>query len=161
MEGRQKLAAYLQESGVSFSVVTHPEAFTAQEVAAAGHVPGRNFVKVVMVFADDRLAMLCLPAPFDVDFDAAAEAFGCKKVRLATEDEFSGTFPDCEVGAMPPFGNLYEVPVYLDETVLDGDSIVFNACNHREMIEIPREAYVDLVKPEVTRFSRRHELSGV
>lgn len=161
MDGRQKLATYFQRHGVSFSVVTHPEAFTAQEVAAVEHVPGRKFVKVVIVRGDDSLAMLCLPASFDVDLDASAGVLGCKEVRLATEDEFSDTFPDCEVGAMPPFGNLYDVPVYLDETVLDDDRIIFNACNHHETFEISRADYVDLVKPEVTRFSRRHKLAGV
>jgi Ala-tRNA(Pro) deacylase len=156
MTGHERLAEYLQEQGVEFSTRVHPEAFTAQEVAAAEHVPGHRFVKVVMVKAGDSLAMLCLPAPYDVDFEAAATALHVDETRLATEEEFSPLFPDCEIGAMPPFGNLYDIPVYIDDSLEEDERIVFNACNHRETVEMSFEDFRRIVHPTAAQFSRPH-----
>src|SRR3990172_7193008 len=109
MNCKERLEAYLRENKVPFQVVHHPLAYTAQEVAAAEHVPGKMLAKVVMVFADGKLVMLALPAPYRVDLSKAAAALGAREARLAHEEEFAAAFPDCEVGAMPPFGNLYDV----------------------------------------------------
>jgi len=156
MRGQERLAEYLQEQGVEFSTRIHPEAYTAQEVAASEHVPGQMFVKVVMVKAGDSLAMMCLPAPLDIDFDAAAEALNSDTARLATEEEFASLFPDCEVGAMPPFGNLYDVPVFIDASLEEDERIVFNACNHCETVEMLLDDYERLVHPTVADFGRPH-----
>ena len=153
MDGRQRLASYLQEHGAQFSVVVHPETYTAQEVAAAEHVPGKNFVKVVMVKADDSLVMLCVPAHHEIEFDTAAKAVGAERVRLAAEEEFGAVFEDCEVGAMPPFGNLYDVPVIIDESLAADEYIVFNAGNHRETFRMSFQDYERLVHPRRGTFS--------
>lgn len=156
MKARERLAAYLQQQGVEFSTHHHAQAFTAQEVAASEHVSGHRFVKVVMVKKDDDLAMLCLPAALDVDLETAAEALGAGDLRLATEEEFGPLFEDCEIGAMPPFGNLYEVPVFVDESIEQDDRIVFNAGSHRETFEMAVEDFERLVHPKVLSFARPH-----
>lgn len=155
MGGQEKLTGFLKAQGVEFSTREHPEAFTAQEVAGADHVPGQMFVKVVLVTADDKLAMMCVPAPYEVDFELAKQALGAAGVRLASEEEFAPTFPDCEVGAMPPFGNLYDVPVYVDESLTEDERIVFNACNHRETMELAYADFERVVQPIVAKFGRK------
>lgn len=156
MTARERLAAYLQDQGVDFSMHHHPRAYTAQEIAAAEHVSGHRFVKVVMVKDEDGLAMMCLPASSDVDLDAVAELLGNDEVRLADEDEFAPVFEDCEVGAMPPFGNLYDVPVYMDEALEQDDKIVFNGGTHRETFEIKVDDFERLVHPKVAHFATLH-----
>jgi Ala-tRNA(Pro) deacylase len=115
MECRDRLEDYLRENGVPFEVQHHPRAITAQEVAATEHVPGKMLAKVVMVLADGEMVMLTLPAPYQVDLEKVGKVLGAEEARLAEEEEFEVIFPDCEVGAMPPFGNLYELPVYVEE----------------------------------------------
>jgi Ala-tRNA(Pro) deacylase len=154
MGGHERLAEFLQTEGVQFTVREHAEAYTAQEVAAADHVPGHSFVKVVMVLADDELAMLCMPAPYDVDLEMAKEALGAQAVRLANEQEFAPRFPDCDVGAMPPFGNLYDCPVYVEEALAEEKHIVFNACSHEQSVEILYADWQRLVQPKVAKFAR-------
>jgi Ala-tRNA(Pro) deacylase len=154
MGGHERLADYLQTEGVEFTVRQHTEAYTAQEVAAADHIPGHLFLKVVMVFADESLVMLCMPAPHDVDFEMAKAALGAGEVRLANEQEFAPRFPDCDVGAMPPFGNLYDCPVYVEESLTRDDRIVFNACNHEQSVEIQYSDWERLVRPTVAKFAR-------
>jgi len=156
MTAQERLAAYLQQQGVEFSLHHHSQAYTAQEVAASEHVSGHRFVKVVMVKGDDGLAMMCVPASLDVDLDAAAEVLHTDCVRLAYEEEFAPLFDDCEVGAMPPFGNLYDVPVYLDETLEEDDKIVFNGGTHRETFEMSVDDFERLVHPRVAHFSTMH-----
>jgi Ala-tRNA(Pro) deacylase len=156
MKAQERLAAYLQQQGVEFSMHHHPQAYTAQEVAASEHVSGHRFVKVVMVKGDDDLAMMCIPASFDVDLDAAAEVLDANDVRIADEEEFAPVFGDCEVGAMPPFGNLYEVPVYMGETLEGGGRIVFNAGTHRETFEMTVADFERLVHPKIAQFSTTH-----
>lgn len=154
MGGHERLAEFLQTEGVEFTVREHAEAYTAQEVAAADHIPGHLFVKVVMVFADDELAMLCMPAPYDVDLEMAKEALGAEVVRLANEQEFAPRFPDCDVGAMPPFGNLYDCPVYVEEALAEDERIAFNACSHQQSVEILYSDWQRLVQPRVAKFAR-------
>ena len=114
MQCKDRLEAFLRDNAVPFQVQHHPLAYTAQEVAASEHIPGQIMTKVVMAYADGKLVMLALPASRRVDATKAAAALGAKEVHLAHEEQFAVTFPDCQVGAMPPFGNLYNVPVYVD-----------------------------------------------
>lgn len=155
MEGKDRVESYLRDQGVSFEAHQHPEAYTAQEVAAADHVPGRRLAKVVVLSADDRLAMAVLPAPLQVDLVKAGAALGAKKARLATEREFEPLFADCDTGAMPPFGNgtIYDLPVYIDRELSEQDTIVFNACTHTDTIQMAYSDLARLVKPEVADLS--------
>ncbi|MBI3997705.1 MAG: YbaK/EbsC family protein [Armatimonadetes bacterium] len=153
MRGRERLEAYLRENGVHYDVTPHPEAYTAQEIAAVEHVPGQQMAKVVMADADGRLIMLVLPAPARVDLVRLRTALGAKTVRLAREEEFASLFPDCEVGAMPPYGNLYNVPVYLDRSLADQPRITFNAGTHRETMTVKAEDYHRLVRPTILEFT--------
>ena len=155
MNCKERLEAYLRDNKVPFQIIHHPLAYTAQEVAAAEHIPGKMLAKVVMVFADGKLAMLALPAPHRVDLSKAATVLKAKEVRLAHEEEFAAAFPDCEVGAMPPFGNLYDVPVYVDKTLTEDVDIVFNAGTHTDTISLRYADYERLVKPAVADFAHR------
>lgn len=152
MAARQGLEKYLREEGVSFETVTHSVAYTAQEVAAAQHTPGRKLAKVVLVDADGELVMLVLPASYRIDFPKAKALLEADKVRLAKEEEFAGTFTDCEVGAMPPFGNLYGLPVYVDSSLATAREIVFKVGSHTTSMRMSFEDYKRLVDPEVVDF---------
>lgn len=156
VRGRERLEAYLREQGVRYEVTPHAEAYTAQEVAAAEHVPGRQFAKVVIADVDGKRVMLILPAAARVDLVRLRTALGAKVVRLAREEEFASLFPDCETGAMPPFGHLYDVPVYMDQSLSTQPRIVFNACSHRETITLTVEDYLRLVKPTQLEFTAPH-----
>jgi Ala-tRNA(Pro) deacylase len=147
MAARQRLERYLREEGVSFDTMTHPLAYTAQEVAAAQHTPGRQLAKVVLVDADGELVMLVLPASYRADLAKLKPVLKAKKVRLAREEEFGGTFTDCEVGAMPPFGNLYGVPVYVDASLTQVGEIVFKVGSHTTSMKMRLADYEKLVKP--------------
>ncbi|MEW6637919.1 MAG: YbaK/EbsC family protein [Actinomycetota bacterium] len=153
MECRERLEGYLRENGVPFEVQRHPRAVTAQEVAASEHVPGRMLVKTVMVVADGEMVMLALPAPYQVDLERVAAALGASEARLAEEEEFEDTFPDCEVGAMPPFGNLYGVPVYVEESLTEDEIIVFRAGTHTETMSVGYADFERLVEPAVAAFA--------
>jgi Ala-tRNA(Pro) deacylase len=147
MTCKEKLEAYLREQEVPFEVHHHPPAYTAQRVAEAEHISGKIMVKVVMAFADGKIVMLAVPAPKHVSLTKAAEATGAKEVRLAHEDEFAAAFPDCEVGAMPPFGNLYGLPVYADAQLAQDETIVFNAGTHEDTVHMKYADFESLVKP--------------
>jgi Ala-tRNA(Pro) deacylase len=153
MSCKDKLEAYLRENGVPFEIHHHPPAYTAQRVAEAEHISGKMMVKVVMAFADGKMVMLAVPAPKHVSLTKAAEAIGAKEVRLAHEDEFAAAFPDCDVGAMPPFGNLYGIPVYADVELAQDESIVFNAGTHEDTIHMKYADFERLVKPTQRRLS--------
>jgi Ala-tRNA(Pro) deacylase len=153
MTGKERLEAYLRERGVAFQSATHPQVFTAQEVAAVERVPGRRFAKVVMVKADERLVMLVLPAPARVDISRLGQVLGAKEVRLAPETEFAHVFPDCEVGAMPPFGHLYQVPVYVDRSLAAAGDIVFRAGTHRDTLQMAFDDYMRLAQPTPAEFT--------
>jgi Ala-tRNA(Pro) deacylase len=139
MNGRERLESYMRESRVPFEVEEHPTAYTAQKIAASEHVPGRMFAKVVMATTNGALVMLVLPAPSVVDVAKVSEVIG-KPVRLATESEFAAAFSDCEAGALSPFGNLYDVPVYVDRAVGRNERIVFQAGTHSVTMSV---AYAD------------------
>ncbi len=149
----KKLRELLEENQVAYEVKFHPEAYTAQEVAAAQHIPGKELAKVVMVKADGKMVMLVLPASYRVDMKKLRSLLDCKSVVMAKEEEFSDLFPDCEVGAMPPFGNLYNLEVWVDQVLAENRSIVFQAGTHVETLRIKYSDYARLVNPKVGDFS--------
>ena len=153
MDCRERLEDYFREHEVAFDVQEHRPAFTAQRVAATEHVPGRTFAKVVMVEEDGELAMFVLPATSVVDTRKASDVMGGKPVRLATEREFAPRFPDCEAGAMPPFGNLYDVPVYADRGLSESDRIVFQAGTHTLTMTVPYADFERLAHPTIADLS--------
>lgn len=152
---KEKIEAYLRENGVAYELHHHPPAYTSQRVAQSEHIPGKFVAKVVVVFADDRMALLALPAPLHVDLKKAASVLGAKEVRLAAEDEFAGHFPDCDVGAVPPLGNLYGLPLYVDSALAQDERIVFDAGTHTDAISVTYEDFARLAKPEVADFAVR------
>ena len=154
MECRESLEDYLRENRIPFETQHHPRAVTAQEVAASEHVPGKMLAKTVMVLADREMVMLALPASYQVDLGKAATALGVKEARLAEEEEFEDTFPDCEIGAMPPFGNLYGVPVYVDETLAEDETIVFRSGTHTDTMSVSYADFERLVEPTIAEFAR-------
>ncbi len=153
MAARQRLETYLREEGVSFETMIHSVAYTAQEVAAAQHTPGRQLAKVVLADADGKMVMLVLPASYRIDFPKLKAALKADKVRLAREEEFAGTFTDCEVGAMPPFGSLYDLPVYVDGSLCDAREIVFKVGGHTTSMRMKYSDYERLVRPKIVDFA--------
>ncbi len=151
----QKLKAVLDENKIRYVTIIHSRAFTAQQIAAAAHVRGKELAKTVMVKADGKMAMAVLPASHRIDFEALKEVTGARELRLATEDEFKGLFPDCEPGAMPPFGNLWGMEVYLAAKLSEDREITFNAGSHTELMRLSYEAFERLVHPKVLEFAVR------
>ncbi len=145
----QKLREFLDQNGVQYQVHGHREVYTAQEVAQVEHIPGKELAKVVMLRGGSDFFMVALPAPHQIDLARAKKALGKKNLALATEDEFAGLFPGCEPGAMPPFGNLYEVPVWIDQSLAEDEEIVFNAGTHRDTVRMKYADFVRLVQPKV------------
>jgi Ala-tRNA(Pro) deacylase len=148
-----RLKQYLDEHQVKYIACTHSQAFTAQEIAHSLHVKGRELAKAVILKADDRLVMAVVPAHHKVDIERFKAVVGARDVRLATEGEFKGVFPDCEIGAMPIFGNLYGVPVYVAEPLSRNEEIVFNAGTHTDSIRMKYADVARLVNPVVADFS--------
>jgi Ala-tRNA(Pro) deacylase len=154
MECKERLEAYLRENQTPFQVQHHARVYTAQEIAASEHIPGKVLAKVVIVKADDKLVMLALPASYRVHESKLGTLLGAQDVRLAREDEFGSSFPDCEVGAMPPFGNLYGVPVMVDRSLAEDDTIVVQAGTHTDTLSLKYADFARLVKPTVADFAR-------
>ncbi|OFV95211.1 MAG: deacylase [Acidobacteria bacterium RIFCSPLOWO2_12_FULL_54_10] len=148
-----RIKQYLDQSGVPYEHHVHRTAFTAQEIAAEEHVPGKLVAKTVVLKVDGKSVMAVLPASEKVDLAAFQAQLNSKDIRLATEFEFAGIFPDCEVGAMPPFGNLYNLPVYVDDTLTKDPEIVFNAGTHQDTIRIKYSDFARLVQPQIFSFS--------
>jgi len=144
-----KLQEYLDEHNVQYVLMKHSPAFTAQELAATAHIPGQEVAKTVVVKLDGVLALVVLPAPDMVKMNHLKAETGAGEVRLATEEEFKGKFPDCEVGAMPPFGNLYGLDTFVEESLTDDEEIAFNAGTHTELIRMAYRDYEELVRPRV------------
>ena len=144
-----KLKQFLDTSGVQYQPIAHKIAFTAQEVAAAEHVPGREHAKVAIVKVPSGFFMAVLPAPKKVDLAKFAAAVQQKEARLAAEDEFERMFPQCETGAMPPFGNLFGLPVIVDRTLEDDTNIAFQAGTHTESIRMKYLDFKRLARPQV------------
>jgi Ala-tRNA(Pro) deacylase len=148
-----QLKEFLDRNNVAYEVLTHPEAFTAQQVAEAQHVPGREIAKVVIVRSGAEFAMTVLPAPARLDLERARGALGKPDLALATEQEFAGLFPQCQAGAMPPFGNLYGLSVWVDEGLTADDKIVFNAGTHTDTVRLRYSDFARLVQPKVARLA--------
>jgi len=149
----KKLKEYLEKNQVSYEVGYHARVYTAQEVAASQHVPGKEMAKVVMVKANGKVVMLVLPASYQVDMKKLKDVLNSKKVGLIKEEDFQELFPDCEIGAMPPFGNLYNLEVWGDQILTQDDFIVFRAGSHVETLRIKYNDYARLVNPKVGDFS--------
>ena len=149
-----KLQEFLDLSGVPYTHTVHPLAYTAREVAVAEHVPPQEVAKVVVVVAGGEYQMLVLPATKVVDFQEVRDALGCNSARLATETELARIFPDCDLGAMPPFGSLYHMKVLMDANLLADERILFNAGTHRDVVHMLQEDYRRLVQPVVVHLAR-------
>lgn len=150
----RNIKEYLDRRNIKYAVVSHAPAFTAQEIAASAHIPGKVLAKTVVVKVDGSLAMAVLPAHLQIDFQHLAEALGTSVVELATETEFMDRFPESEVGAMPPFGPLYGLPVYVSEELTHDRVIAFNAGSHSQLIQMAYQDFERLVKPRIVEFSQ-------
>ena len=148
-----KIKKFLDTNKIKYVIIQHSPAYTAQEIAATAHISGKELAKTVMIKVDGKLAMAVLPASYKISFDQLKEALDVDDVKLAQEQEFMNKFPDCEVGAMPPFGNLYGLDVYVAESLSEDEEIAFNACSHTELIKMRFEDYEELTKPVRIRFS--------
>lgn len=144
-----KLKEFLDSHGVKYVTISHSQAYTAQRIAELTHIPGKELAKTVIVKLDDKFAMAVLPASKRVDLDYLKRGAKAKQVELASEAEFKDLFPDCEVGAMPPFGNLYDMDVYVAEQLTGDEEIAFNAGSHTELVRMSYEDFDNLVKPKV------------
>jgi Ala-tRNA(Pro) deacylase len=149
-----EIRSFLDSHHAEYTVTAHPTAFTARETAAAEHLPPREVAKSVVVFGDGDYHIIVVPANRVVDFQEARPALGLSHVRLATEAELGKLFPGCELGAMPPFGNLYGFPVYLDSGLAGEKTIAFNAGTHREVIHMRTALFRKLVNPTVVSLAR-------
>ena len=149
----KKLKEFLDANHVKYVSITHSKAYTAQEVAASAHVPGKALAKVVIVELDGDMAMAVLPANRKVVLQDLREITRSDRVKFVAEDKFKDRFPDCEIGAMPPFGNLYGMEVYAAESLAQNDEIAFNAGSHEEIIKLGYRDFERLVKPRVIAFT--------
>jgi Ala-tRNA(Pro) deacylase len=140
---------YLNERHARYITLSHSPAYTARETAASMHIPGRMIAKTVMVRLDGEMAMVVLPADRRIDLERLRNAAGAHAVRLASEEEFEGIFPECEVGAMPPLGDLYGLKVYSAPELTEADEIIFNAGTHTDAIKLPYAEFKRLARPTV------------
>ena len=150
----KKLKSFLDENKIKYVSIQHSSAYTAQEIAAIAHIPGKDLAKTVIIKIDGKMAMAVLPASFKVSFENLKDTLGVKEARLAYEQEFIDKFPDCEVGAMPPFGNIYGMEVFVAESLAEDEEIAFNAGSHRELIKLSFKDYQKLVSPKIIKFCR-------
>lgn len=145
----EKLARFLQDRNLPFKVTTHPEAFTAQQSAQAAQVPGRAYAKSVLVNVDGKIWMAVVPATERVDLVRMQKCLDAKKIKLASEAEFSPMFPDCDLGAMPIFGSLYGVSVIVSHELTENDEIAFTAGTHRDIVRLKVSDFLAAEKPRV------------
>jgi Ala-tRNA(Pro) deacylase len=150
----ERIRSFLDSHETPYQVSTHPNVFTARQVAMAEHLPPRTVAKTVMVFGDGEYHMIMVPATRMVDLQEARPVLGLTHLRLATEAEMAQLFPDCEVGAMPPLGPLYGFAVYLDGSLAAEEEIAFNAGTHRDVIHMKTADFRRLVKPLVVSIVR-------
>jgi len=160
MSTARRVKEYLEEKRIPYTHCTHRLAYTAQEVAAAQHVPGREMAKTIVVKADDQFVLVILPAVLKIDMKALRDELPFKRLELASEKEFSVLFPDCEVGAMVPFGNLYNLSVYVDQSLSADEEIVFNAGTHVDTIKMKYRDFERLVQPKGINAAMRLEMSS-
>ncbi|MFH1195072.1 MAG: YbaK/EbsC family protein [bacterium] len=148
-----KLKTYLDENKIKYVTIHHSKAYTAQEIAASAHIKGKKLAKSVVLKVNGKMALAVLPASYSIDFGLLKEALGTDNARLANEPEFKDKFPDCEVGAMPPFGNLFGLDVYVEASLVEDEEISFNACSHTELMRLEYTDFEKLVKPKIIRFA--------
>ena len=142
-----KLREFLDFRHIKYLVISHSLTYTAQGIAALSHVSGKKLAKTVIVKIDGVLAMAVVPASLHVDLNRLKTLTGARTVEIASEQEFKDVFPDCETGAMPPFGNLYDMAVYADASLAENEEITFNAGTHRELLRMNWYDMVRLVNP--------------
>lgn len=151
----RKLQEFLEQNQVAYTHTVHPLAYTAREVAAAEHVPAREVAKTVIFLSEHGYGLAVLPGDSVVDLEQLRLDLALSRLRLATEAELADLFPPCELGAMPPFGNLFGLPVYVDSRLAGEDMITFNAGTHRDVIHMHFGDFERMVQPSVVAFSRR------
>ncbi|HUK25226.1 MAG TPA: YbaK/EbsC family protein [Terriglobales bacterium] len=144
-----RLKEFLDSHKIKYMTISHSIAYTAQGIAAVAHIPGQELAKTVMVNLDGELAMAVVPASRHVNLSLLRSASGAASTALASEQEFKDRFPDCELGSMPPFGNLYDMKVFADQALARDKEIAFNAGSHRELVRMSWEDYAALVKPKI------------
>ncbi len=149
----KKLKDFLDKTKTKYVSIKHSPTYTAQEIAASAHIPGKELAKTVMVKLDGKLAMAVLPASFRVDLNRLKDAAGVGVVEIANEQDFKNLFPECELGAMPPFGNLYDMDVYVAQSLTEDEEIAFNAGSHTELIKLAYKDFEKLVAPKVVEFA--------
>ena len=149
----EKLREFLDSHDIKYVLIDHSKAYTAMEIAASAHIPGKELAKTVMIKVNGEISMAVLPASYKVDVGRLKEATGTQAVELADEKEFGPMFPDCDLGAMPPFGNLYNIRVYVAESLGEDAEIV--ACSHTQLIRMSYADFERLVDPIVIRFSTK------
>jgi Ala-tRNA(Pro) deacylase len=148
-----QLSEFLDSNDVKYVTIRHSPAFTAQEVAASAHIPGKDMAKTVIVDLDGRKAMAVLPASSRLDLNHLREAAGARRAEITDERTFEGLFPDCELGAMPPFGNLYGLDVFVADSLAEDQEIAFNAGTHTEVVRLAYQDFERLVHPKVARIT--------
>lgn len=156
-----KLREFLDSHNIKYLVISHSLAYTAQGVAALAHVSGKKLAKTVIVKIDGILAMAVIPASMHVSLELLKSLTGATTVEIASEAEFKNAFPDCETGAMPPFGNLYDMAVYADAMLADNEEITFTAGTHRELVRMQWKDMERLVNPTVERLTYQHAAIAV
>ncbi len=149
----KQLEEYLQNQNINYITINHARAYCAQEIAACTHIPGNELAKTVMVKVDGKMAMAVLTANDKVDFDLLQKVSGAQRVELADENEFKDLFPGCDIGAMPPFGNLYGMPVFVANTLANEKQITFNAGSHTELVRMAYKDFNRLVAPKAGKLS--------
>jgi len=154
----QKLTAYLDENAVKYISIQHSRAYTAQEIAESAHISGNDFAKVVILKADEQMIMAVLPASDKVDLKLFRRVLAVNDLVFANENEFQDHFPGCDVGAMPPFGNLFGIRVISAQTLCDSETISFNSGDHTEVIQMHYTDYIKLVNPELMDFTYHFRL---
>ena len=148
-----QLSAFLDNNGVRYVTIRHSPAYTAQEVAASAHIPGKDMAKTVIVDLDGRMAMAVVPASSRLDLNHLRDAAGARQAGLADERAFEGLFPDCEPGAMPPFGNLYGLDVFVADSLAEDEQIAFNAGSHTEVVRLAYQDFERLVHPKIAHIT--------
>lgn len=154
----EKVKQFLDSHNVKYVSIKHSLAYTAQEIAASAHIEGKKLAKTVVLKINGKIALAVLPSSYKVDFDMLKEELGTENVRLANEQEFKDKFPGCEVGAMPPFGNLYGVDTYVSASLVEDEDIWFNAGSHTEVIKMAYRDFERLVKPKILRFTEKYKI---
>ena len=148
-----RLRHCLDDQHIKYVTIKHSPAYTAREIAESAHIPRKDLAKTVMVYVDGKMAMAILPGSEKLDLSLLKKAAGASKARLAREDEFKDKFPECELGAMPPFGNLYGMEVFAAETLAAYEEIAFNAGSHTELIRMAYKDFERLVQPRIVKLT--------